>query len=89
MAGRAVVLRIEPSCASLAPCGLPSFPPSGRLMPAARISRSDPARFACPKVGVCGGGEGGLAVPFIVPRRARRQGLHAIGAGVLAAVVDP
>ncbi len=32
---------------------------------------------------------GGLAVPFIVPRRARRQGLRADGACVLAAVVAP
>lgn len=87
MTGRAVVLRIEPPAVSR-PCGLPSSPRSARLTPAARIFRSGPARCACPKVGVCGGGEGGLAVPFIVPRRARRQGLRAGGACVLAAVMD-
>lgn len=40
-AGRALVLRIEPRCASFAPFGLPS------LTPTARIPRSGPARFAC------------------------------------------
>ena len=31
MAGRALVLRIEPRCASLAPVGLPSLTPPARL----------------------------------------------------------
>src|SRR5690242_15925890 len=31
-AGRAVVLRIEPRCASLAPSGLPSLTPTARLL---------------------------------------------------------
>ena len=37
-----------------------------------------PARCACPKAGVCSGrGVGGLAVPFTVSRRSRRQGRRA------------
>ena len=44
-----------------------------------------PARSACQGAGQWGG----LAVPFTVSRRSRRQGLRAGGAGVLAAGFAP
>lgn len=47
-AGRALVLRIEPRYASLAPDGLPSFPRSARLTPPARLPASGlRASLAC------------------------------------------
>lgn len=50
-----------------------------------------PARCACSTAGVCSGrGVGGLAVPFTISRRSRRQGRRAlVRACVLAAVCDP
>ena len=66
--GRAVVLRIEPPLASR-PYGRPSLTPPAWSGLRAPLAQS-----------VSVGGEGGLAVPFTVSRRSRRQGLRAVGA---------
>jgi hypothetical protein len=83
-------LRIKSPAASR-PFGLPSFPRFARLTPPARLV--DPGLRAplAPKADcVQWAGVGGLAVPFTVSRRSRRQGRHALlRACVLAAVCAP
>ena len=76
----------SPNVACFDPRGLRPFAAAARR----RNPPRGPARAAhLPKAGLRGWGWGGLAVPFIVPRRSRRQGLRrAQGAGV-PAVFDP
>ena len=70
---------------------LGGFGPLFLLRPAARLrpSRACACCALAENRGAWRCERGGLAVPFIVPRRSRRQGLRADGACVLAAVVDP
>ncbi|HRH39076.1 MAG TPA: hypothetical protein PK760_12055 [Flavobacteriales bacterium] len=64
--------------------------PSKPAFPVNIILHTIPEPAAPNRMGACPGWRHGrLAVPFIVPRRSRRQGLRADGACVLAAVLDP
>ena len=69
------MLRIEPRGASLVPAGLPSLTP-----PALLVDPGLRAPLAPKAEGVQWAGVGGLAVPFTVSRRSRRQGLRALWA---------